>query len=1103
MWVFPLSKTWETKSYGQINIYCLVVSLILAGLPPSVLQAQGTYYKFPVTEEGVYKITASQANQLGANSISDLSILGTSGMLSQQLDSSSFELKEIPVKEINGDLFFYLTAASTIETENGEIYQQPHHYTDTLYYLIQAHKNPTSFVTKPTEQEAVDTPTEILYKLFSHATEEYNLLSSGRKWYGKRFFGGESLTLNFAENIRFGLPFYFKGKFLAQSLTESQATVSVYQNLVQSTIIPPISANTYSITGNEAQMEGYVDPPDNDRLQINLHYHSSDRNGLGYLDYFIVGFPFPTTSLPNSTYYNLSDGAFKLTASSSQMVWDTSEFYEVKDISSPNPIFSDAEKIVLFEPREVPQITEWFDVNMDLRTQPRFAELIIITHEQLKPEAERLAAYKNETGISAHVLTTRQIYDSFGYGNSDITAIRNFVAFQYHEGGKLENVLLFGKGTFDYKNKLGGRPNLVPTYSSYNSLNPLTTFSSDDYFGFLNFGEGEWAEAVEGDHLLSIGVGRIPAINIAEAKVVVDKIIRYQTPDETWPDWKRNILFIADDGDNNVHLNDSESLATYLTDHHPEFVLNKLYLDDFEQINTDLGQRSPEARSFFESLLDSSFLLINYIGHGNETNLMAEGFFTVSDLADWPENPRLPVFVTATCEFGRHDSPLIRSGAEELLVATRKGAIALLTTGRPVFSNINFALNQAFIQEALKMEDGRYLTLGEIFKRTKNNSLNGPLNRSFSLLGDPSMRLSAPGLAMENSGYVDMDLQLEIDTLRGMQHVSYRGKVMDPLTKALIGSFNGPFEIVLTDKPIVRKTLGDENAPALYTDENIILYRGRGDVKNGIFEGEIFVPKNLNPVFGSGGFKLLAKDNDSLEEAFGSGKLIIGGIRDEALEDDQGPVIQLFAEDMMGSPLTVSPSSTIRLTALLEDPSGINISNYSDDQSITLIINEGLKLVLNDHYVAEDGTFTKGRLSLPVSNLKEGTNLLTLEAYDNLGNRSSKSIEVQVKGSKGIQITSNITYPNPASFESRFLLSHNREGENLLLQIRIFSLTGKEIFHMSERFPKANPLLGDISWIFMHSKTKIPAKGTYLYVLELQSEEDGSTDRKSGKIIIQ
>ena len=215
-------------------------------------------------------------------------------------------------------------------------------------------------------------------------------------------------------------------------------------------------------------------------------------------------------------------------------------------------------------------------------------------------------------GVSTEVVTTRRIFDTFGYGNSDITAMRNFIACRYHEGKKLENVLLFGKGTFDYKNKLGGRPNLVPTYSSYNSLNPLTTFSSDDYFGFLNLGEGEWEESIAGDHLLSIGVGRIPVIHIGEAKSVVDKIIHYETLDEGWPDWKRNVLFIADDGDNNVHVNDSESLATYLADHHPHFILNKLYLDDFEQIGTDMGQRSPEARAAFESMLDSSFLLVNY-----------------------------------------------------------------------------------------------------------------------------------------------------------------------------------------------------------------------------------------------------------------------------------------------------------------------------------------------------------------------------------------------------------------------------------------------------------------------------------------------------------
>src|SRR5690606_2887043 len=116
-------------------------------------------------------------------------------------------------------------------------------------------------------------------------------------------------------------------------------------------------------------------------------------------------------------------------------------------------------------------------------------------------------------------------------------AIRNFLAFHYHRGNQLKNVLFLGKGTYDYKNKLGGRPNLVPTYSSRSSLNPLTTYSSDDYFGFINFGEGVWEETNQGDLRLSIGVGRLPVINSREARNVVDKIVQYESTETTLGNW--------------------------------------------------------------------------------------------------------------------------------------------------------------------------------------------------------------------------------------------------------------------------------------------------------------------------------------------------------------------------------------------------------------------------------------------------------------------------------------------------------------------------------------------------------------------------------------
>src|SRR5690606_29306230 len=287
--------------------------------------------------------------------------------------------------------------------------------------------------------------------------------------------------------------------------------------------------------------------------------------------------------------------------------------------------------------------------------------------------------------IYSEVAYLEDIFDAFGYGNPDLTGIRNFIAWHYHQGGQLQNVLILGKATFDYKGILGGRPKLVPIYTSRNSLNPLTTFSSDDYFSLLEFGQGKWEESREGDELMQIGVGRLPVINAQEAKIVVDKIIAYESNPKPG-EWKKTVTFFADDGDNNIHLRDSESHSNFLNSNHKEYKQEKLYLDKFQQEKLEEVQSSMQAKAALEETLEKGTLIVNYIGHGNETTLTAEEVFLTSDIPNWAKQEKLALWVTATCEFGRHDSPFIRSAAEELLIAPNKGAIGLLTTGRPVFS---------------------------------------------------------------------------------------------------------------------------------------------------------------------------------------------------------------------------------------------------------------------------------------------------------------------------------------------------------------------------------------------------------------------------------
>src|SRR5690606_3336578 len=527
------------------------------------------------------------------------------------------------------------------------------------------------------------------------------------------------------------------------------------------------------------------------------------------------------------------------------------------------------------------------------RLNPTATELIIITHPLLLSQATRLANHKNKTGTSCQVVTPQEIYAAFGYGNPDVTAIRNFLAYHYLHGQKLKNVLLFGKGTFDYKKKLGGRPNLVPTYSSRSSLNPLTTYSSDDYFGFLDYGEGIWEESVEGDHLLDIGVGRLPVINLQEAKNVVDKIIQYSSPSLSTAGWKRKVLFVADDGDNNVHLNDSELLADHLAQHHPEILVEKLYLDSFEQAPLGTAAEPSAAKAAFETAIDSSALIINYIGHGNETTLMAEELFTVSDLSNWRESSRLPVFVTATFEFGRHDSPLIRSGAEELLIAEKRGAIALLTTGRPVFSNINFTFNKAFTEEVFQQEGGQSLTLGEIYRRTKNNSLNEALNRNFSLLGDPSLPLAFPELRVQLEEIGENGQGAIGDTLHALPPIRYRGRITDPLTGSQLSSYQGQLELLISAAPPVKETLGNESAPTSFWDDQDFLFRGTVQIEKGLFEGEFILPADRAPAVQELTLRLFAQHKHQTAEAIGTHKTIYDSRPVSFQEDSEGPEIRL------------------------------------------------------------------------------------------------------------------------------------------------------------------------------------------------------------------
>ena len=1066
--------------------------LLFLGLICHTTFSQSYHFTAGVTEPGVYKLSADHARKLGFGSLEEVALYGYPGMLPQVLDSAQLRPQEIPTWLQDNQLFFYLAGPHSSEfNEAGELSYSHHLYTDTLRYVLGKKSNPKRIEARNGTATTPSIPA-IWYQLLSVKEEKINLLNSGRSWYSLPIRQGQSLTINFGKNAGTTAPWLLHTRLMSQSTGPSSIRIWTDAEQVEEVVFSPISSSTYALKGHEVSTSKTFTPKGDRLEQLRFSFQGT---GSGHLDVALVGIPFTNSTLKEGLFFGKQENQISL--ETGFQTWEISNFYEPIRYSQGKSAFG--KKWLLFSTKNAKELGN-IQAIAPKSTKPSSVELMVITVPQLKQVAQQFQEFKASQGISTQLVLTSEIYDWMGYGNPDLSAIRNYIAQEYQQGKQLKNVLLLGKGTFDYKKKLGGRPNLVPIYTSRSSLDPLTTYSSDDYFGILDWGSGEWEESLAGDGRLQIGVGRVPAITFAEAKSWLDKSIAYEKQGDAFP--SKTITFLADDGDNGVHMRDSEVHASYLEKNIPFYRSQKLYLDRFEQTKSGGRQESPAAKNVLLESLNSGTLLLNYVGHGNETTLSAEEIFKVQDLENWPEQSQLPLWFTATCEFGRHDSPFIRSAAEELLFAPSKGAIGLLATGRPVFSSVNFTINEAFIQALAAAGKLGTADLGTLYRQTKNESLNGAYNRNFSLLGDPSLRLALPEASVRIEKLVALNTTTAVDTLPNLVPMKLSAEVMDPLTQAFLASFQGNFKLEIWGQATKSKTLGDENAPFEFSEENQRVFAGEGEVRNGKLESQFILPEGLENSLEKVQIRIQAWDKEKKLQATGTVSVPQKNQKKDNL-DLNGP--QIFAEIDGKSPENSPPIPSNQATVTLSflDPSGLNSSTLLPDKIMQVRINQGAPQLIHQAYRALDGDFKKGSAQVVLKELKEGENTIEVLAWDNFGNLGTYSFSIEVQNSEQLQVISHQIYPNPATTNASIRFRHNRPEETIVATWTVYSPLGQVLFSEQRRFVKASEQIAGWNWIFFQSKSKYPAKGTYIYNLTLQSESTSKMDSVSGKLVIQ
>ncbi len=1161
----PIRKNALTGKFEKLINFNLSITpnsndLRAAVLPPihtyapnSVLQ-NGTWYKVAITQDGIYKLSASFFQNLGVdiNSLNpqNIRIYGNGGGMLPELNASARkdDLVENAIfvqGEGDGsfdasDYVLFYGKGPQEWTYNALDCPKFSHilnlYSDSAYYFINIDLGAGKRIQNKASSGAAVTHTVNTFDDYGfHENDNINFIKSGRQWFGEFFDNIASYTFTFNfPNIDMSAVATV-GTTIASRSISSSANYSVVSQTGSTTIsigsTPGDAYSDYAILGSGC----YSFNPNNASVGITVSKLTS--GALAWLDHVEINarrqLVFAGDQMAFRDAQSLGAGnvaQYNLVSTTPVQVWDVSDPMNVYSQSTTFsgstyqfvlPADSLREFVAHSGASYLSPVISGTVLNQNLHALSD-KDFIIVAHPDFYNDAVQLGLFHEaEDSLSTVVVTPQQIYNEFSSGAQDISAIRNFVKMFYDRATIAtempQYLLLYGDGSYDNKKRFSSNTNFIPTYQSINSTILTQSYVSDDFYGLLDDAEGIWSSA----DAIDLGIGRFPVKSITESNTVLKKVLDYNktgfTPSTSnngcsnlasnspFGDWRNTICFIGDDEDGGLHQGDANKLATMVDTAYNDYNIDKIYLDAYPQESTPGGARYPTVSDAIDKRIEKGCLIMNYTGHGGEVGLAHERIIEVSQINGWTNYNNLPLVFTATCEFSRFDDPERTSAGEYVLLSPQGGGIALFTTVRLVFASGNFALNRDFYEQAFLPVGGKMQRLGDLFEYVKNEPAGNSVNsRNFTLLGDPAMTLAYPKFDVSTDTVNSIPVSASSsDTLKALSLVTVSGFVRDN-GGAVLSSYNGVLYPTVFDKSQNVTTLSNDGSvspPFTFGVQKNILYKGKASVTNGAFKFSFVVPKDIAYAYGIGRISYYAENGS--EDANGVyEKVIIGGSNDSAAADNAGPAVDLFMNDakfVFGGLTDETPD----LFAILKDDNGVNTVGNGIGHDITAVLDGSTEnsVVLNDYYQADLNSYKSGTIRYPFSELSEGKHTLTLKVWDVYNNSSQSYTEFIVSHSAELALSHVLNYPNPFTTKTQFFFEQNQCCQVLNVQVQIFTVSGKLVKNI-DQYVQAEGFRSDpIDWDGRDDFGDRIGKGVYIYRIKVKTSE-GSVAEKFEKLVI-